>query len=82
MSYIFEVYHRSPLDAGEEIDLTQDVLRLGGRLDFREEGDGNSERRAAVCLTYEFDELDQAEKAAQLLRSKGAHVEGPVAYGE
>ncbi|HEX7450028.1 MAG TPA: hypothetical protein VF306_20880 [Pirellulales bacterium] len=82
MSYMFEVYHLSPIDAMKELELTQKVLRLGGRLDFREEGKADSSvNLPAICLTYEFEELSQAEKAAELLRDKGAHVEGPVDYG-
>jgi hypothetical protein len=34
-----------------------------------------------ICLTYEFSELAQAEEAAEFLRHRGEHVEGPVAYG-
>lgn len=82
MSYMFEVYHPSPIDARKELELTQAVRHFGGRLDFREDGNGNFDGRGGVCLTYEFDQLDQAEKAAELLRGKGAHVEGPVAYGQ
>ena len=35
----------------------------------------------SVCLTYEFDNLEQAEVAAELLRQLGEYVEGPVDYG-
>lgn len=82
MSYMFEVYQPSPIDAHKELELTEAVLHLGGRLDFREEGSADPDCRGGVCLTYEFEQLDQAEKAATLLRGKGAHVEGPVVYGE
>ena len=54
------------------------VARFGGHLDFREEPPG---AQGSVCLTYEFDQLDRAEAAAETLRQAGEHVEGPVDYG-
>jgi hypothetical protein len=35
----------------------------------------------AICLTFEFKALADAEDAAMELRSKGEHVEGPMEYG-
>ncbi len=79
MSFMFEVYYKAPADGKREAGLTDRVSRFGGRLDFREEPDGV---QGAVCLTYEFDQLDRAEAAAQTLRQGGEHVEGPVDYGD
>jgi hypothetical protein len=79
MSFMFEVYYRPPADPEKEAALTARVSNLGGRLDYREgpeKGDPPS-----VCLTYEFDDYDQAEAAARLLRKEGEHVEGPQDYG-
>jgi hypothetical protein len=79
MSFIFEVYCPRPLDPQREAALTQSVLRLGGKLTYR---DTPLEREpATVCLTYEFENLDLAETAADKLRQQGAHVEGPTDYG-
>ena len=77
MSYMFEVYYRRPADPRREAALTSRVSSLGGRLSYREAPEG----KEGVCLTYEFDEPDRAEAAAQLLREQGEHVEGPVDYG-
>jgi hypothetical protein len=77
---MFEVYYRPPVDAGKEAKLTALVSSLGGRLDYREvpERDGDH----GICLTYEFDDRDQAEAAAQKLLEQGEHVEGPCDYGD
>jgi hypothetical protein len=37
MSYMFEVYYKPPPDPNKESVLTQRVVSLGGRLDFRED---------------------------------------------
>ena len=79
MSYMFEVYYKPPPDPKKEVALTERVSSLGGRLSYRESPDENG--MGGVCLTYEFDNLDQAELAAESLRQQGEHVEGPVDYG-
>ena len=80
MSYMFEVYYRSPVDPDREADLTQRVTALGGRLDYREPPQGDE--NGSICLTFEFDRGDEAETAARVLRQQGEHVEGPVDYGK
>jgi hypothetical protein len=77
MSFMFEVYYRLPADPRREAALTARVSCLGGRLSYREA----PAEKGGVCLTYEFDEPDQAAAAAQALREQGEHVEGPVDYG-
>jgi hypothetical protein len=79
MSYMFEVYYKAPPNARREAALTDRVLSLGGCLSYREETDETG--AANVCLTYEFDSLEQAEMAATFLREQGEYVEGPVEYG-
>lgn len=78
MSYMFEVFYRRPPDPKREARLTEQVEQFGGRLSFRE-GEGNG--AGSVCLTYEFDDVQNAENAAEALRQRGEHVEGPVDYG-
>ena len=79
MSYMFEVYYKSPPDSHREKKITEAVTPLGGTLTYRE---GTEERDApAVILTYEFEEWDSARNAATSLRRLGEHVEGPVNYG-
>jgi hypothetical protein len=79
MSFMFEVYYKPPTDPAKEAAITNRVTALGGRLDFRE---APAERGlGGVCLTYEFDDLERASKAADVLRQLGEHVEGPVDYG-
>lgn len=77
MSFIFEVYYEPPVNPAKESALTQRVADLGGHLDFREEAG----EHVGVCLTYEFDDLPSAAKAADALRQLGEHVEGPADYG-
>jgi hypothetical protein len=79
MSFMFEVCYRPPADAPREAALTRQIAALGGRLDFREEPNGQA--LGGVCLTYEFDDLESARVAAQKLREQGEYVEGPVDYG-
>ena len=79
MSYMFEVYYKSPIDAKKEEEITKTVASFGGSLDFRETSAETGS--GGVCLTYEFDEVELAQKAADLLRQRGDHVEGPVSYG-
>jgi hypothetical protein len=77
MSYMFEVYYKPPVDPAREDALGEQVARLGGRLDGREA----PTETAGVCLTFEFDGIEQAEAAADALRRRGEHVEGPYDYG-
>lgn len=76
---MFEVYYMPPADPKKEAVLLQCITHLGGRLDYREELQDNA--AASVCLTYEFERLEQAEAAADSLRLQGEHVEGPQSYG-
>jgi hypothetical protein len=77
MSYMFEVYYRPPADRARESTRTARVEREGGRLQFRED-DAES---GPICLTYEFDDFELAERVADDLRTRGEHVEGPANYG-
>lgn len=79
MSYIFEIYYGSPEDLKRESDLTIAVGQLGGRLTYREVPANHGE--GPCVLTYEFDDLSKANHAADAIRQRGEHVEGPVDYG-
>lgn len=79
MSFLFEVYYKPPADPAKEAALTERVRALGGRLDYREEALPNG--HSGICLTYEFDSLAGARRAAETLRQLGEHVEGPADYG-
>jgi hypothetical protein len=78
MSFIFELYYKPPADSAKEAAVTSRVVSSGGRLDYREDADERS--LSSVRLTYEFDDLENATKAADLLRREGEHVEGPMEY--
>ena len=80
MSVMFEVLYKSPPDPRREAAIADHVGRFGGRLTHREEP--AVAQAGAVCLTYEFDEVREAEEAATRLRSQGEHVEGPTDYGD
>lgn len=62
MSYMFELHYNLPHDPKEEGALMEQVTKLGGHLDYREDAGEN----VGVCLTFEFDDRSQAEKAAAL----------------
>ena len=78
MPFMFEVFYKPPVNPMKEHAVTDRVASLGGRLDFREDP---SPSGGGVCLTYEFDDLTLATKAADVLRHLGEHVEGPSDYG-
>jgi hypothetical protein len=79
MSFMFEVFYKPPANPAKEAAVTDRVAAFGGWLDFREDAD--ERELGGVCLTYEFDDLENATKAADTLRQVGEHVEGPVDYG-
>jgi hypothetical protein len=76
MSFMFEVYYKSPADSAKEAALARRVAGLGGRLDYRED----VTEHTGICLTFEFDDRDRAMQAAEALRQFGEHVEGPMDY--
>ncbi len=59
--------------------VAQQVVKLGGRFDYREEPPERG--RGGICLTFEFDDLDAAQRAAAKLREQGEYIEGPAEYG-
>ena len=80
MSVMFEVLYRSPSDPQREEVISEHVGQFGGRLTYREEPDVVG--AGPVCLTYEFNNYQEAQEAASRLRSQGEHVEGPMDYGD
>jgi hypothetical protein len=80
MSVMFEVYYGPPRDIDKERRLTEQVEALGGWLDFWEQGEIPGLNY--ICLTFEFDARPQAEKAAEILRQQGEHVEAVCDYGD
>ena len=79
MSFMFEVYYRPPANPGRETAITERVVNRGGRLDYRE--DAHADGSSGICLTFEFDDFDAAQRTAEELRHLAEHVEGPVDYG-
>jgi len=78
-TWMFEVYYLLPANAEHEAMLEAKVVEFDGRLEYREENVSSS--RNNVCLTFEFDTLEQAQSAADELR-KRAYIEGPYPYGD
>jgi len=78
MTFMFELYYRSPEDKEREARITAQVAAGGGRLDFREPADKEG---GPIVLTFEFDSEAQAEAVASALRERGEHVEGVCSYG-
>jgi hypothetical protein len=93
VTFMFEVFYKTPPDPKKEAAILESVSKLGGRLDYREVPDHDNmpddeeEVQVTTCawetitLTYEFDHSEQAEAAAESLRRQGEHVEGPQDYG-
>jgi hypothetical protein len=77
MSFMFELYCKSPEDAEREARIVADVVAAGGRLDYREPADREG---GPIVLTFEFESREQAETIADVLRQRGEHVEGVSDY--
>ena len=76
MSFMFEVYCKPPANPAKEAAVTSRVAACGGRLEYRDD----ATEHTGVCLTFEFDDREEATKAADALRQLGEHVEGPMDY--
>jgi len=76
MSCMLEVYCKPPANPSNEGAITNRVASFGGRLDYRED----ATEHTGIILTYEFDDRNNAKKAADLLRQLGEHVQGPMDY--
>ena len=79
MSYMIEVYYRVPEDKAREGRLAECASAHGGWLDYPESADRVG---GPVCLTFDFPTVEQAQAAADRLRSHGEHIDGPMDYGE
>lgn len=77
MSWMFEVYYRSPADLDRERQITAAVAPHDGRLQCRE---APTEVQKSVCLTYEFDSEAGAKAGARAVRAMGGYLEGPYPY--
>ena len=77
MSFMFEVYYHVPEDEVREKMLAEQVAGFGGKWEFRELTGPTGE---AVCLTFEFENKETANRAAEVLRLQNEHVEGPYDY--
>lgn len=77
-AFMIDVLYKSPTDTVREAAFTDQAVRYGGQLTFREDSPG----AGPVCLTYEFPDVTAAQNAAASLRQLGAHIEGPANYGE
>jgi len=80
MSFMFEVLYKSPSDLRREAVISDRIGQFGGRLTYREEPDVVG--GGPVCLTYEFDDFQVADRAASSLRSQGESIKGPFDYGD
>ena len=81
MSTIIEVYCPHPVDPSHEMGLKEQMTALGGRFHFREEN-AIAAVSEHVCLTFEFNNWEDSDHAAGILRAQGEHVEGPCEYGD
>jgi hypothetical protein len=97
MSWMFEVYYKSPVDLAREETISRAVSSHGGELTLRElpndvtpvlegvEAETSqpwSPSEGPIILTFEFASQAVAEEAAAALRADGEHVEGPCDYGD
>ena len=77
MSFMFELFYKSPEDEAKEARIVAYVVAGGGRLDYREPADRDG---GAIVFTFEFESREQAETVATSLRQRGEHVEGVSDY--
>jgi hypothetical protein len=77
MSFMFELYYRSPEDKAREVRIVADVAAAGGRLDYREPADTAG---GPIVLTFQFETREAAEAVATALRQRGEHVENVCDY--
>ena len=77
---MFEVYYGLPVDSSRESRIVELAKSFGGKQTCRE-GPGDKSDSKYVCLTFEFANLLDAEKASERLRQSGEHVEGIRDYG-
>jgi hypothetical protein len=76
---MFEVFYRPPRDLAREKRMTDRVAEFGGRLDCWDDANGFT----GICLTFEFDDLAQAESAVEALLAQGDRITmGPRPYGD
>ena len=78
MSFMFELFYRSPEDKAREARVVSEVVAGGGHLDCREAEDISG---GPICLTFEFESETQAQVVATALRQRGEHVEQVCSYG-
>ena len=77
MSFMFEIfYNLHRCGEGKQL-VTREVTAAGGQKLITEK----SQQGAPGGLTFEFDEMDCAQRAAAKLREQGEYIEGPVDYG-
>ena len=80
MSFAIDVYYGIPQDDQREERIARHIKRYGGVLSYRDlprSTDSN-----AICLTFEFQNQEDANRAAGAIREQGEHVEGAYDYGE
>lgn len=81
--FLLEVFTRSPIDSTVDASINTIVTNIGGRFNYRELPEPGDISQS-ICLSFEFDKEELAEKAATDLRSRlggHVHVEGPYEYG-
>ena len=78
MTWMCEVYYRTPSDSAREHRISGVVARHDGWLVSREVPEADCPQN--ICLTYEFAELTRAAAAAEELLAAGEYVEGPCEY--
>jgi len=79
MSVMIEVIYRKPEDADHERGISEFVSLYRGVVSCREDDWGQTQQ--AICLTIEFWNWEDADKACAALRKRGDYVEGPHEYG-
>jgi len=77
MSVMIEVRYKKPANSERERGIVECVSDYDGALTYREDDTADS-----VCLTIEFRSWELARRAATKLRESGAHIEGPMDYGD
>ena len=75
VSYAMDVYYAQPASRLCEATITQQAAQLGGRLDYREEIEMPGAAHS-ICLTFEFEGMGEADRAAEALARTGSTLKG------
>lgn len=79
MSVMVEIYLREG-QMEQKRSIVESARKFSGNLTFEENESSAVSVSKGVCLTFEFELYEQAEKFGDVIKCDGFHVEGPYDY--